>query len=182
AGQGEDLAFEKRGDVTLAECLQMAGDKTAALMACACTIGAVHVGASPEMAMGLAEFGGHVGLAFQLTDDLLGIWGATEVTGKPVRADLRARKKSLPVVAALSSGTPEASELALILSSDGDLTEDDLIHAADLVIAAGGKQWAEQEADSRLAAAADSLDGVGIPADVRAEFIAIAEFITARQW
>jgi geranylgeranyl diphosphate synthase, type I len=182
AGQGEDLAFEKRGDVTLAECLQMAGDKTAALMACACTIGAVHVGASPEMAMGLAEFGGHVGLAFQLTDDLLGIWGATEVTGKPVRADLRARKKSLPVVAALSSGAAEASELAQILSSDADLTEDDLIHAADLVIAAGGKQWAEQEADSRLAAAADSLDGVGIPADVRAEFIAIAEFITARQW
>jgi geranylgeranyl diphosphate synthase, type I len=182
AGQGEDLAFEKRGDVTLAECLQMAGDKTAALMACACTIGAVHVGASPEMAMGLAEFGGHVGLAFQLTDDLLGIWGATEVTGKPVRADLRARKKSLPVVAALSSGTTEASELARILSSDGDLTEDDLIHAADLVSAAGGKQWAEREADSRLAAAADSLDGVGIPADVRAEFIAIAEVSTARQW
>ena len=182
AGQGEDLAFEKRDDVTLAECLQMAGDKTAALMACACTIGAVHVGASPEMAMGLAEFGGHVGLAFQLTDDLLGIWGATEVTGKPVRADLRARKKSLPVVAALSSGTPQASELAQILSSEADLTEDDLIHAADLVSAAGGKQWAEQEADSRLAAAADSLDGVGIPADVRAEFIAIAEFITARQW
>jgi geranylgeranyl diphosphate synthase type I len=182
AGQGEDLAFEKRGDVTLAECLQMAGDKTAALMACACTIGAVHVGAPPETAMGLADFGGHVGLAFQLTDDLLGIWGATEVTGKPVRADLRARKKSLPVVAALASGRPEAAELAEILSSDAELSEDDLIRAADLIVKAGGKHWAEQEADSRLAAAADSLDGVGIPADVRAEFIAIAEFITARQW
>ena len=182
AGQGEDLAFERRGDVTLAECLQMAGDKTAALMACACTIGAVHVGASPEMAMGLAEFGGHVGLAFQLTDDLLGIWGAPEVTGKPVRADLRARKKSLPVVAALASGTPQALELAQILASSADLTEDDLVHAADLVVAAGGRQWAEEEADSRLAAAAAALDGIGVPADVRAEFIAIAEFITARQW
>jgi geranylgeranyl diphosphate synthase, type I len=182
AGQGEDLAFERRGDVTLAECLQMAGDKTAALMACACTIGAVHVGAAPEMAMGLAEFGGHVGLAFQLTDDLLGIWGAPEVTGKPVRADLRSRKKSLPVVAALTSGTSEARELALILSSDGELSEDDLVRAAGLIVAAGGKQWAEKEADSRLAAAAASLDGVGIPADVRAEFMAIAEFITARQW
>ena len=182
AGQSEDLAFEKRSDVTLGECLQMAGDKTAALMACACTIGAVHVGAAPEMAMGLAEFGGHVGLAFQLTDDLLGIWGAPEVTGKPVRADLRARKKSLPVVAALSSGTPAAAELARLLASDGELTEDDLIHAADLVVAGGGRQWAEQEADDRLAAAAASLDGIGIPADVRAEFIAIAEFITARQW
>jgi geranylgeranyl diphosphate synthase type I len=160
----------------------MAGDKTAALMACACTIGAVHVGAPPELAMGLAEFGGHVGLAFQLTDDLLGIWGAPEVTGKPVRADLRARKKSLPVVAALTSGAPEGAELKALLAREDDLSEDDLIRAADLVAVAGGKAWAEKEADDRLAAAAASLDGIGIPADVRAEFLAIAEFITARQW
>ena len=181
-GQSEDLAFESRGDVTLPECIEMAGDKTAALMACACTIGAVHVGASPELAMGLAEFGGHVGLAFQLTDDLLGIWGATEVTGKPVMADLRARKKSLPVVAALTSGTPEAVELKALLAREDELSEDDLTRAADLIVAAGGKAWAEKEADDRLAAAAASLEGIGVPADVRAEFIAIAEFITARQW
>ena len=85
AGQGADLAFERRDDVTLDECLQMAGDKTAALMACACSIGAIHVGAPAGLAMGLAGFGAHAGLAFQLTDDLLGIWGAPEVTGKPVR-------------------------------------------------------------------------------------------------
>jgi geranylgeranyl diphosphate synthase type I len=182
AGQSEDLAFEKRDDVTLPECVEMAGDKTAALMACACTIGAVHAGAAPELAMGLADFGGHVGLAFQLTDDLLGIWGATEVTGKPVRADLRARKKSLPVVAALSGGTREAGELAKILTSDAALSEDELIHAADLVVRAGGKDWAEKEASDRLSAAASCLDGVGIPDEVRAEFMAIAEFITARTW
>jgi len=182
AGQGEDLAFEKREDVSLSECVQMAHGKTAALMACACTIGAVHVGASAELAMGLAEFGGHVGLAFQLTDDLLGIWGATEVTGKPVRADLRARKKSLPVVAALSSETGDGAELKELLGRDAELSEDDLVHAADLVVAAGGKDWAEKEASDQLAKAAACLDGVGIPADVRAEFMAIAEFITARTW
>jgi geranylgeranyl diphosphate synthase, type I len=132
--------------------------------------------------MGLAEFGGHVGLAFQLTDDLLGIWGATEVTGKPVRADLRARKKSLPVVAALTSGTPEAVELRALLTSPDELSEEDLVRAADLVVAGGGKEWAEKEADSRLAAAAACLDEAGLPADVHAEFMAIAEFITARQW
>jgi geranylgeranyl diphosphate synthase type I len=162
--------------------VEMAGDKTAALMACACTIGAVHVGASPELAMGLAEFGGHVGLAFQLTDDLLGIWGATEVTGKPVMADLRSRKKSLPVVAALTSGTAEGAELKVLLAREDELSEDDLVRAADLIVAAGGKAWAEKEADDRLAAAAASLDDIGIPAEVRAEFLAIAEFITARQW
>jgi geranylgeranyl diphosphate synthase, type I len=182
AGQGNDLAFEKRDDVTLPECLDMAGDKTAALMACACSIGAVHLGAPPALAMGLAGFGAHVGLAFQLTDDLIGIWGATEVTGKPVRADLRARKKSLPVVAALSSGLPEATELRTLLNSPEPLTEEDLIRAADLVVAAGGKQWAETEADAQMAAANASLADVEMPAEVRAELTAIAEFITARQW
>ena len=93
AGQGADLAFERRDDVTLAECEQMAGDKTAALMACACSIGAIHVGAPPGVAMGLAGFGAHAGLAFQLTDDLLGIWGSPAVTGKPVRSDLRAQEE-----------------------------------------------------------------------------------------
>jgi geranylgeranyl diphosphate synthase, type I len=181
-GQGSDLAFEKRDDVSLAECLEMAGDKTAALMACACSIGAVHLGAPPTLAMGLAGFGAHVGLAFQLTDDLLGIWGAPAVTGKPVRADLRARKKSLPVVAALTSGTPQAAELRALLTDPRPLTEDDLIRAADLVVEAGGKAWAENEADVQLAAANQSLADIDLPADVHAELTAIAEFITARQW
>src|SRR5215469_1756359 len=142
-------------------------------MACACSIGAVHLGAPPTMAMGLAEFGAHVGLAFQLTDDLLGIWGAPEVTGKPVRADLRARKKSLPVVAALTSGTPEAASLRSMLSDPEPLSEDDLVRAADLVVAAGGKRWAEAEADAQLTTANANLADIDLPADVRAELTGI---------
>ena len=181
AGQGADLAFERRDDVTLQECLEMAGDKTAALMACACSIGAIYVGAPAELAMGLAGFGAHAGLAFQLTDDLLGIWGAPEVTGKPVRSDLRARKKSLPVVAALTSGSEPGDELRALLASAGPLGEDDLLRAADLVEAAGGKAWTEAEADVQLASAGKCLAETDMPDDVRAEFAGIAEFITGRQ-
>jgi geranylgeranyl diphosphate synthase type I len=181
AGQGADLAFERRDNVTLDECLQMAGDKTAALMACACSIGAIGVGAPPELAMGLAGFGAHAGLAFQLTDDLLGIWGAPEVTGKPVRADLRARKKSLPVVAALTGGSPAGRELAALLASPDALSEDDLLRAAGLVQEAGGRAWAESEADAQLAAANTCLAETQMPDDVRREFAAIAGFITVRQ-
>jgi geranylgeranyl diphosphate synthase type I len=182
AGQGSDLAFEHRNDVSLPECLAMAGDKTAALMACACSIGAIQVGAPPQLAMGLAAFGAHAGLAFQLTDDLLGIWGAPEVTGKPVRSDLRARKKSLPVVAALTAGTAEASELAVLLAREEALSEEDLALAARLVEVAGGKSWTENEAGTQLAAAHRCLADTSMPDDVRAEFAGIAEFITARQW
>jgi geranylgeranyl diphosphate synthase type I len=182
AGQGADLAFERRDDVTLAECQEMAGDKTAALMACACSIGAIHVGAPPAVAMGLAGFGAHAGLAFQLTDDLLGIWGSPAVTGKPVRSDLRARKKSLPVVAALTAGTPAAAELAALLRRDDPLSEEDLARAAGLVEEAGGKDWTENEAGAQLAAAHRCLAETPMPDGVRAEFAGIAEFITARQW
>jgi geranylgeranyl diphosphate synthase, type I len=182
SGQGADLAFERRDDVTLEECRQMAADKTAALMACACSIGAVHVGAPAGLAMGLAGFGAQVGLAFQLTDDLLGIWGAPEITGKPVRSDLRTRKKSLPVVAALTSDTEEGAQLGKLLAGSEPLDEDDLIRAAGLVEAAGGRAWVESEADKALAAAVGCLDETEMPDEVRAEFAGIAEFITARQW
>jgi geranylgeranyl diphosphate synthase type I len=182
AGQGADLAFERRDEVSLPECLAMAGDKTAALMACACSIGAIHVGAPPELAMGLAGFGAHAGLAFQLVDDLLGIWGAPGITGKPVRSDLRARKKSLPVVAALTAGTAASAELAALLRRGEPLSEDELVHAAGLVADAGGKSWTEAEAASQLAAAHACLAETEMPEEVRAEFAGIAEFITARQW
>jgi geranylgeranyl diphosphate synthase type I len=181
AGQGSDLAFEKRDDVSLSECLTMAGDKTAALMACACSIGAVYLGAPPALAMSLAAFGAHIGLAFQLTDDLLGIWGAPEITGKPVRADLRARKKSLPVVAALTSGSAQGRQLGELLARPEPLTEEDLILAAKLVEEADGKKWTEAEADTQLAEAERCLAETSMPDEVRAEFSAIAQFITTRQ-
>ena len=183
AGQGADLAFERRDDVTLDECQQMAGDKTAALMACACSIGAIYVGAPAALAMGLAGFGAHVGLAFQLTDDLLGIWGAPEVTGKPVRSDLRDQEE----VAAGRGGADQRHRgRAGTGRAAGPAGGADRGRAAaaraGLVEAAGGRDWAEAEADSALASADKCLAETEMPDDVRAEFAGIAEFITARQW
>jgi geranylgeranyl diphosphate synthase type I len=180
-GQGSDLAFERRNDVTSAECLTMAGGKTAALIACASSIGAVSLGAPTDLAAGLAAFGEHAGLAFQLTDDLLSIWGAPDLTGKTARADLRARKRSLPVVAALNSSTAEGRQLHELLTTPDDLTEEDLELAAKLVDQAGGRTWAEEEADRRLAHAQRCLAETDMPDDVRAEFSAIARYLTSRQ-
>jgi geranylgeranyl diphosphate synthase, type I len=181
-GQGADLAFERRDHVSVDECLDMAADKTAALMACACSIGAIYVGAPASTAMSLTAFGAYIGLAFQLTDDLLGIWGSPEVTGKPVRSDLRSRKKSLPVVAALANESDAARDLASLLAVAEPLTEEQLVQAAELVEAAGGKKWVEAEADTALSSAMGCLNEADMPEDVRAEFAAIAEFVTARQW
>ena len=161
----------------------MAGDKTAALMACACSIGAIHVGAPPGLAMGLAGFGAHVGLAFQLTDDLLGIWGAPEVTGKPVRSDLRARKKSLPVVAALTSGTAAGRGTGRAAGPAG-AAERGRPGPGGAAGRGGRRQGAgpRPRPTAQLAAAEKCLAETDMPDDVRAEFAGIAEFITARQW
>ena len=104
------------------------------------------------------------------------------MTGKPARSDLRARKKSLPVVAALTSGTQAGDELAKLMGQADALSEDDLARAAALVEEAGGKDWTENEAAAQLASAHRCLAETPMPDDVRAEFAGIAEFITARQW
>ena len=152
-GQSADLAFEHRTEIELAECLRMAERKTGALIGCACAVGASFGGGRPEQVQQLRGFGQHLGLAFQHVDDLLGIWGDPAVTGKSVYSDLRSRKKSLPVVAALTSGTPAGHELAALYHHDQPLSDSDLIHAAELIDTAGGRAWSQTQIDDLLAQA-----------------------------
>ncbi len=180
AGQTADLGFEHRDEVLPDECMTMASDKTGALLACSCSIGAMLVGAQPQLAAGLAGYGGHLGLAFQLVDDLLGIWGSPESTGKPVLSDLRAKKKSLPVVAALSAGTPAGARLGRLFAQREPLTEEELRLAARLVEEAGGREWAESESARQFDEAQRRLHEVEMPGPVRQEFLDVARFVTAR--
>jgi geranylgeranyl diphosphate synthase type I len=98
-GQHLDLGFESRSSVTEAEYLGMVYGKTAALIEAACGLGALVNGS--ELVSHYEDFGRELGLAFQIQDDLLGIWGDPEITGKPAGNDLRHHKKSLPVAYAL---------------------------------------------------------------------------------
>ncbi|WP_049578002.1 polyprenyl synthetase family protein [Streptomyces sp. SBT349] len=165
-GEQTDLSFEERFHVSLAECLAMTERKTAALLACSCALGALWGGGSPDQIEALRRFGTHLGMAFQLTDDLLGIWGDPSVTGKPAGADLANRKKSLPVVAALDSGTPAARRLADLYTSEEQRavrsgSEPDPEHTAllaGLVEEAGGRAWAEDAAEEELRMALTCLD------------------------
>lgn len=102
-GQYLDLAYERADQVTLEQYFEMVHGKTAALIAAACEIGA-RIGTSDAMVYRtLANFGEHLGVAFQLADDVLGLWGDPQVTGKSVRTDLLSRKKSYPVMYAMQT-------------------------------------------------------------------------------
>ena len=115
AGQADDLAFEKRRSVSVEECMAMSTAKTGALLGCAASIGAILAEAPLATVHALRDFGRHLGVAFQAVDDLLGIWGDPETTGKPAGNDIRQRKKSMPIVAALAAGDDGARELEGIL-------------------------------------------------------------------
>ncbi|MEV4557253.1 family 2 encapsulin nanocompartment cargo protein polyprenyl transferase [Kitasatospora sp. NPDC049285] len=182
AGQQADCSFEQRADVTLAECLAMAEGKTGALLGSACAIGALYAGADVATADAMDAFGREIGLAFQLIDDLIGIWGDPAVTGKPVGADLAARKKSLPVVYALRSGTPAGEELAELYGLGRPLSPAELAQAADAVDRAGGRAWAQGESCERMAAAISHL-ATAVPDPSQAdELLALAELVTRRTY
>ncbi|WP_035853883.1 family 2 encapsulin nanocompartment cargo protein polyprenyl transferase [Kitasatospora azatica] len=180
AGQQADCAFEQRTTVSLAECLAMAEAKTGALLGSACAIGALYGGASTQVAQAMDAFGRQIGLAFQLIDDLIGIWGDPAVTGKPAGADLMVRKKSLPVVAALGSGTAAGAELAEIYAIDRPLTPAEVQRAADAVERAGGRAWAQGASCERMAAAIEHL-AIAVPDPAATDdLLALAELVTRR--
>ncbi|MGW7532236.1 family 2 encapsulin nanocompartment cargo protein polyprenyl transferase [Amycolatopsis sp. NPDC054798] len=177
-GQHEDLAFEQRTNVEVAECVRMAQGKTAALLSAACTLGVLVVGGRGEHVERFGRFGRSLGLAFQHVDDLLGIWGDPAVTGKPVYSDLRSRKKSLPVVAALTSGTSAGQELAMLYRQA--LPDDCLAKAASLVDEAGGRAWSHAQADELLTDALTTLTAANPAPRPTAELTALAQLITRR--
>lgn len=178
AGQQADCAFERRPEVSLDECLAMATAKTGALLGCACALGALYAGAGPDEVDAMDAFGREAGLAFQLIDDLIGIWGDPGHTGKPAGADLIARKKSLPVVAALTSGTAAGKELAELYA--GPMTGDDVRRAADAVDRAGGRDWAQAEAADRMGRAVQQLSRAVPDLGAAGGLLALAEFVTRR--
>ncbi|MCL8015319.1 family 2 encapsulin nanocompartment cargo protein polyprenyl transferase [Streptomyces sp. AS02] len=183
AGQHADTAMEKRSpdDVALDEALAMAEAKTGALLGCACALGALYAGAADEDVVALDAFGREAGLAFQLIDDVIGIWGDPSHTGKPAGADLAARKKSLPVVAALTSGGPAAAELAALyeVPYDGE-DEEGVARTALAVERAGGRDWAQAQAADRMARAMQELARAVPDPEEAGGLLSLAEFVTRR--
>ncbi|RII12235.1 (2E,6E)-farnesyl diphosphate synthase [Streptomyces sp. YIM 130001] len=186
-GQAQDISYEHRERVTVEECLEMEGNKTGALLACAASIGAVLGGADDRTADVLERYGYHLGLAFQAIDDLLGIWGDPEATGKQTWSDLRQRKKSLPVVAALAADGPASEQLGELLAQDAkssdfeNFSEEEFAARAALIEEAGGRDWTAAEARRQHTTAVEALDEIDMPEQVRARFVALADFVVVRK-
>jgi geranylgeranyl diphosphate synthase type I len=180
-GQYLDMSYEGRRDVTAAMYLDMIGRKTAALMECSAAMGAI-VGApdDAQASARLAEFGRALGIAFQLRDDLLGIWANEQELGKVAAGDLRRKKMSLPIIHALETANgPDLATLADIYAAEGGATDEQIRAALGILERTGAKQRVQQalreqgqRARAALAAAAgdakdarDARDALGTLVD-----------------
>jgi len=180
-GQVEDLQFESRESVDLQQCQQMADRKTGALIAASAVLGCVLVGGDPAVARALDAYGRALGVAFQLVDDLLGIWGDPAVTGKPVLSDLRARKRSLPITYALGQDEAAGRRLAEWLAGAAE-DEAGLRQIAELIEATGARSWAAGQAAWHIRQAGQALAGSTIPPPLQAEFMKVARFVADREF
>jgi len=111
AGQGRDIAFEVETRVTMDDYVAMIAGKTAALFGAACEIGALAAGADGARARAYWQLGCAYGLGFQIEDDVLGTWGESASTGKPVGSDLARRKWTFPIVCALAGPPSPARDV-----------------------------------------------------------------------
>jgi geranylgeranyl diphosphate synthase type I len=181
AGQALDLAYEGRVDLTERDWERMAGKKTAALLGCAASIGAILAQGSDVCVASLREFGCALGLAFQAVDDWLGIWGCPERTGKPVASDLRQRKGSLPIVTALAHESTAAAALRAFLQEREAPDDAAIARAMDALEACGAEPATRAVADREYARARQLLEAAPVAAGARDELLELASFVVERE-
>jgi len=138
-GQHLDISFESRSEVSVAQYLEMIEAKTGALVACSCEMGALIAGAQDAQRERLRAFGRHLGLAFQMQDDILGIWGDSDATGKPVGADIVRRKKTLPLL----HGLENSPALRSLMERDA-LSAAEVRQARELLARAGSRDYSQR--------------------------------------
>lgn len=122
-GQQMDMDFESRIDVSAAEYIEMIRLKTSVLLGCALEIGALMNGASKENADHLYQFGEHIGIAFQIKDDILDLYADPEKFGKQVGGDVIANKKTILHLTAVANSSKEQLSVLKNLSAESDATQ-----------------------------------------------------------
>lgn len=178
-GQHRDMGFESCTTVTEDDYLDMIAGKTGALIIASCELGALAGGAPPAVVEALAGFGRSLGLAFQMQDDILGIWGDEARLGKSTATDIATRKKTLPVIHGLAASAELRALYALPPAGP-----DDLARALELLTAAGSREYTAAMARDAVAAALARLDGVpahGRSPEALAALGALARSLVDRQ-
>jgi geranylgeranyl diphosphate synthase type I len=178
-GQGRDVEYESRW-VTPGEYLKMVDGKTGALLRCALELGGLAAGVDVEAQRSLSRIGAALGRAFQIVDDVLGLWGDDDVLGKSTGSDLRRRKKSLPVVLLWESADPEERAALERYYARDQLDASAVADVMSRLERHGVRARCEQMARGSLSDAAAAASALPFSADARARLQALAAGLARR--
>lgn len=176
-GQHEDMSFENQSSVTVDEYLAMIYGKTAALLSFSAELGARVAGCDETTINHYANFGQDLGLAFQVRDDILGIWGDESKIGKSAATDIVTRKKSLPILFGLSK-SPEMRDLYRQEHDDDPAFVEKVIKILNAVKA---REFAKSYEEKHAWSALDHLSAAGGRSDAAEALHQLSQILLNRQ-
>ena len=171
------MADEKRIP-TEAEYITMIGKKTAALFDVSCAMGAICATNKPKDISNLSDFGRNLGIAFQITDDLIGVMGDPKVTKKPVGNDLREGKKSLPILMAIKLAKGNERKTILKAFGNSKISKKDLNKAVEVIRSLGIEEKVRNQALKYAEKSEKSL--IKYKGTAKMELTALLDFVVKR--
>ena len=182
-GQHLDMSFEGKLNVTAEEYYRMVGGKTASVLGCSLELGALFGSDDPGLARRYGRVGFALGVAFQVQDDILGIWGAATRTGKPTAADVYARKMTLPVILALAAA--DRADREVLTDAYGGietLNEARVSRVLDVLDRTGARHRCAESVRAYHEAALRDLEKLAPAPAPAAALREIADFLAARDY
>ena len=179
-GQYLDLSFEQSEAVTTGDYLDMIRRKTGALIQSAMFLGALVGSRDPAVAQAFGACGRLLGLAFQVQDDHLGIWGDPAKVGKPTGSDIRRKKKSLPVVHAFQEAQGKDCERLREVYAEAQIEGSGVEAVMAVMDAVGSAAFVQRTARAYAHDAVEPLESLELPPEARQQIRAMAEFFVAR--
>ena len=169
---------EERRIPSQAEYITMIGKKTAALFDVSCAMGAICATNKVKDISNLSSFGRNLGIAFQITDDLIGVMGDPKITKKPVGNDLREGKKSLPILMAIKLAKDSDKKIILKAFGNSKISRKDLNRAVDVIRSLGIEESVRKQALKHAEKAKKSLGNYS--GSAKDELISLLDFVVKR--
>jgi geranylgeranyl diphosphate synthase type I len=181
-GQALDISFESREAVSSDEYLTMIGLKTGRFIETATKIGAFLSTDNAQIVQHYADFGKYLGLAFQIWDDYLGIWGDPEIVGKSSTSDIQQKKKSYPISYALSHAEEGQVKRLLAVYAKPSLDEQDVATVLGVLDFANAQEQTKELVEDYFAKAMNALDAVNLDNEDYENLRKLAQFIVERTY
>jgi geranylgeranyl pyrophosphate synthase len=176
-----DIDFEQRESITVDQYLEMIEKKTSALISGALESGAV-LGMERKKLDGFRKFGKYLGIAFQITDDILGIWGNDRKTGKPQGNDIRKKKKSLPIVFCMQEGKGKNAVKLKGIYIKKRISGRAVNIVLDLLEDCGARKFCKDQAEKYYKPAMEEPEKLPVRKEYEGNYREVAQFLIKRDF